>query len=139
VTTARYLHLTADEVLVLTDRVKNDDRGTEDMPCSAYPLLLKLGSAYIDMLGEGKKRDGEIPIAVSEADVWLLRSKVSSADKSASDQLFGVKLLCKLFRLLLEMNPIVEVPESGGEDDEFTPERKSALNGWLDLSKQMEQ
>ena len=125
------LSLTADEVLVLTDRVQNTDKGTEDMGCSAYPLLLKLGSAYLDSFGDGGKRSGEIPISVSEAEAWLLRSKVSSADKSPSDALFGVKLLCKIYRVLLDYNIVMEVPESGGEDDEFNDERKGALKRYL--------
>src|SRR5437870_13482048 len=106
----QYLELTAEEVLVLTDRVLNQDRGTEDMSCSAYPLLLRLGSAYLEMLGDGKQ-GGEISIAVSETEAWLLRSKVSSADKSPSDALFGVKLLCKLYRLLLPSNVDVALPD----------------------------
>jgi len=126
----QYLNLTADEVLVLTDRVQNTDRGTEDMSCSAYPLLLRLGSAYIEMLGEGK-RAGEIPIAVSEAEAWLLRSKISSADKSSADALFGVKLLCKLYRVLLAYNTDLPLPESEDADDEFTDERRAALRRWM--------
>jgi hypothetical protein len=126
----QYLSLTADEVLVLTDRVQNHDRGTEDMSCSAYPLLLKLGSAYCEMLGDGKQ-SGEIAIAVSEAEAWLLRSKVSSADKSPSDALFGVKLLCKLYRVLLAYNIDVPLPNPGGVDDEFTDERRAALRRWM--------
>src|SRR5439155_20635484 len=94
----QFLSLTAEEVLVLTDRVMNADRGTEDMACGAYPLLLRLGSAYVEMLGNGKQT-GEITLAISEPEAWLLRSKVSSADKSASDALFGVKLLCKIYNV----------------------------------------
>jgi hypothetical protein len=126
----QYLSLTADEVLVLTDRVLNQDRGTEDMACSAYALLLRLGSAYVEMLESGKK-PGEIPIAVSEAEAWLLRSKVTSADKSASDQLFGVKLLSKLYRVLLAYNVDLSLPEPGGKDDEFNDERRAALRRWM--------
>jgi hypothetical protein len=126
----QYLSLTADEILVLTDRVQNHDRGTEDMSCSAYPLLLRLGSAYVEMLGEGKQ-GGEISIALSEAEAWLLRSKVSSADKSPSDALFGVKLLCKLYRVLLAYNVDVALPDPGGMDDEFTDERRAALRRWM--------
>jgi len=126
----QYLSLTADEVLVLTDRVQNLDRGTEDMACSAYPLLLRLGSAYVEMLGE-VKQSGEISIAVSEAEAWLLRSKVASSDKSAADALFGVKLLCKIYKILLAYNMDLPLPDAGGDDDEFTDERKAALRRWM--------
>src|SRR5438552_2508319 len=126
----QYLELTAEEVLVLTDRVLNQDRGTEDMGCSAYPLLLRLGSAYVEMLGDGKK-GGEVPIAVTEAEAWLLRSKVTSGDKSQSDPLFGVKLLCKIYRVLMTYDSGLTLPEADGGDDEFTDERKAALRRWI--------
>jgi hypothetical protein len=126
----QFLTLTADEVLVLTDRVQNQDRGTEDMTCSAYSLLLRLGSAYVEMLGNGKQT-GEIPIAVSEEEAWLLRSKVTSADKSASDPLFGVKLLTKVYQILLAYNVDVALPDPGGSDDDFTDERRAALRRWM--------
>src|SRR4051812_11070452 len=83
----QFLSLAADEIMVLTDRVLNGDHGTEDMAVSVHPLLLRLGSSYVEMLGDGKK-PGELPIAVSEAEAWLLRSKITSGDKSSSDALF---------------------------------------------------
>jgi len=126
----QYLSLTADEVMVLTDRVMNQDRGTEDMSCCAYLLLLRLGSAYVEMLSEGKK-PGEISVAVSEAEAWLLRSKITSGDKSSSDALFGVKLLSKIYRILLAYNIEMALPSVGGMDDEFTDERRSALRRWM--------
>ena len=116
--------------MVLTDRVMNQDRGTEDMACCAYLLLLRLGSAYIEMLGDGKKA-GEVPVAVSEAEAWLLRSKITSGDKSSSDALFGVKLLTKIYSVLLAYNIEVPLPECGGIDEEFTDERKAALRRWM--------
>lgn len=129
--TAHLLNLTADELLLLTDRVRNDDVGTEPHGLSAFPILLKLGSAYIDAFGDGTKREGEIPMSVTEAEAWLLRSKVSSGDKSPSDALLGVRLLVKLYRLLLAFNPLCEVPDAGGIDDEFTDDRKRALKRYL--------
>jgi hypothetical protein len=100
------------------------------MACSAYPLLLKLGSAYVEMFGDGNKKSGEVVVAVSEAEAWLLRSKVNSADKSPADALFGVKLLSKVYRCLLAYNVDIEL-EAGGVDDEFTDERKNALKRWV--------
>ena len=129
-TAQQYLSLTADEVMVLTDRVMNQDRGTEDMSCCAYLLLLRLGSAYIEMLGDGKK-PGEVTVAVSEPEAWLLRSKITSGDKSSSDALFGVKLLSKIYHVLLAYNVEVSLPTIGGADDEFTDERRAALRRWM--------
>lgn len=125
------LMLTADQILVLTDRVQNADVGVEPHGLSAYPLLLKLGSAYLDAFGDGTKREGEIPVSVTEAEAWLLRGKVNSADKSPTDALFGVKLLCKLYAVILAFNPLITVPESGGVDDEMTDDRRQALKRYL--------
>lgn len=129
--TSQILHLNADEILLLTDRVSNGDVGVEPHGLSAFPLLIRLGSAYLDAFGDGTKRAGEIPIAVTEAEAWLLRSRVSSADKSPSDALLGVKLLCKLYRCLLAYNVVVDVGEAGGVDDEFNDDRKQALKRYL--------
>lgn len=125
------LSLTADEIMLLTDRIQAADVGVEPHGLSAYPLLLRLGSAYLDAFGDGTKREGTIPLSVSEAEAWLLRSKVSSGDKSPSDALLGVKLLCKIFRVLLAYNPLMEVPEAGGVDDEMNEDRKRALKRYL--------
>ena len=127
----QFLLLTADEVLILADRVRNEDAGTDPHGLSAFPLLLRLGSAYLEMVGDGHRRDGVVQVAVSEAEAWLLRSKVSSADKTATDALFGVKLLSKLYRVLLAYNAVMDVPEAGGVDDEFTDDRRRALRRYL--------
>lgn len=129
--TQQYLSLTADEILVITDRVRNDAVGVEPHGLSAFPLLLKLASAYLDAFGDGTKRAGEIPVSVSEAEVWLVRSLISSGDKSPADVLFGVNLLCKIYRALLAFNPLMDVPEAGGIDDEFTDDRKNALKRYI--------
>ena len=100
------------------------------MSCCAYLLLLRLGSAYIEMLGDGKK-PGEVTVAVSEPEAWLLRSKITSGDKSSSDALFGVKLLSKIYHVLLAYNVEVSLPTIGGADDEFTDERRAALRRWM--------
>ena len=125
----QYLSLTAEEIMVLTDRVLNTDHGTEDMACSAYALLLRLGSAYVEKLG-ATKRDGELPIAVSEAEAWLLRSKITSGDKSQADPLFGVKLLSKIYRCVLAYNT-PDLPDVGGVDDELTADKRAALRRWV--------
>lgn len=127
------LSLTADEIMLLTDRVSNGDVGVEPHGLSAYPLLLKLGSAYLDAFGDGTKRAGEIPIAVTEAEAWLLRARVSSADKSPSDALLGVKLLCKLYAALLAYNGAPSnLPSAEGDGQELTDADRSALKRWAE-------
>jgi hypothetical protein len=77
-----------------------------------------------------RKRTGEVSVAVSEAEGWLLRSKITSGDKTASDSLFGVKLLAKLYRLLLAYNVNIELQSAGPEGQELTEEDKRALQQW---------
>lgn len=124
------IFLTADEVLVLTDRVRNDATGTEPHTLQAFPLLLRLGSAYVDMLGDGR-REGVISVAVSESEAWLLRSLVVSGDKSSSDALFGVRLLTKLYKILLAYNdPAPDLPAAETNGQEMTAADRAALNRW---------
>ena len=127
---AQLLTLNRDEILVLTDRVQNGDRGTEEMPISAYRLLLKLGSLYLETVQlDGKP--AEATVAVTEAETWLLRSKVTSGDKLASDPLFGVKLLRKLYTLLLAFDAEVDrLPEAGEDGQQWDAWHKEALGVW---------
>lgn len=134
------LTLVADEVMLLTDRVLNQDKGTEDMAVSVYPLLLKLGSAYVEAFGDGSKRPGEIYLGVSEAELWLLRSKIVSADKMATDTLLGVKLLVKIYRGLLAYNTegvaIGALPDGPAEEDvKLSDSSKRELGEWIEQHK----
>src|SRR4051812_11570087 len=135
-TDTQLLELNADEIMCLSDRVCNPDCGTDDQRTSAYPLLLKLGSAFVEMVGSGHKTEGTIPIAVTEPEAWLLRSKVASTDKMASEPLFGVKLLTKLYKVLLAFNGLGEVPCSEFADDGMTDAQKCALAEWSEKSKE---
>jgi len=135
-TDTQLVELNADEIMCLSDRVCNPDCGTDDQRTSAYPLLLKLGSAFVEMVGSGHKTEGTIPIAVTEPEAWLLRSKVASTDKMASEPLFGVKLLTKLYKVLLAFNGLGEMPSSDFADDGMTEEQKCALTEWREKSKE---
>jgi hypothetical protein len=134
--TTRILELTADEVMCLSDRVCNPDCGTDEQRVSAYPLLLKLGSAFVEVVGSGQKKEGTIPIAVTESEAWLLRSKVTSTDKLASEPLFGVKLLTKLYNVLLSYNGLDELPSTDFDGDGMTVEQRGALAKWREQSKE---
>ena len=126
----RLLSLSRDEVIAVTDRVRNEDAGTEDQRVTAYRLLLKLASAYIEVTEPAwVSTTATVPVAVTEAEAWLLRARVSSADKLASDALFGVKLLRKLYRLLLDFNDDADVGILPGEveGEKMTEERRAAL------------
>lgn len=122
------LWLNPDEIMLLTDRVRNDDRNTEDQSVCAYELLLKLGSLYVEAVGSGTPISTELVVAVSESECWLLRSKVQSGDKTARDALFGVKLLTKLYRALLAFQINLTVwPDSDSDGVDLTEDMRRAL------------
>lgn len=132
--TTRLLTLTKDECYVLTDRVKNDDYGVEDACVAPLPLLLRLGSLYLEIvLPDTVLREGSI--AVTEAECWLLRSKVTTSDKTASDQFFGLKLLRKLYGLLIEFDSEMQVPLSEEEGPAMTAQIKEALSKWYEATE----
>lgn len=99
------LTLTASEVLLLTDRVQNTDK--DDGREIAKRLLLKLGSAYLEMVGDSPK-PGTITIHVTEAETWLARSKFNSGDRTDADSKLGIHMLRKLYTLLLAFDADVD-------------------------------
>jgi hypothetical protein len=135
-TDIRLIELNADEVMCLSDRVLNHDAGTEEQRMSGYCLLLKLGSAFVELVGSGQKQPGTVPIAVTEGEAWLLRSKIISSDKTASDPLFGVRLLTKLYTALLAFNGVDELPECESGDGAMTEQQKVALAEWREKTKE---
>ena len=98
---AKPLTLNRDETMILTDRTYNGDQGTQDMQVAAYRLLIKLGSLYMELVSPSAGATAEGTIVVTEAEAWLLRGKVNSGEKMASDQFFGMNLLRKLYTIVL--------------------------------------
>lgn len=127
----RVLSLDRDEIMVLTDRTLNTDAGTDEKPVRSYDLLLKLGSAYLEAMTLDGIKGPEVPIALTESEAWLLRAKVTSSDKTQSDALFGVKLLKKLYEVLLRFNDGLDaLPVTEMVGEEMTLERKQTLREW---------
>jgi hypothetical protein len=111
------LELTAMEVLLLTDRVQNTDR--EDNREIAKPFLLKLASAYLEMIGE-RPREGTCTIWVTEPEAWLARSKFNSGDRCDADPKLGIHMLRKLYRILLAFDAELDQwPEATEGDKRF--------------------
>jgi hypothetical protein len=54
----------------------------------------------------------------------------------ASEPLFGVKLLTKLYKVLLSFNGLGELPSSEFADDGMTDAQKCALAEWSEKSKE---
>ena len=125
----RLMTLTRDECVILTDRTKNDDYGVEDACVAPLPLLLRLGSLYLEIVTtDGVQHEGSI--AVTESECWLLRSKVTSFDKTATDPLFGVKLLRKIFLILIQFDSEMPLVLSREEGPAMTAQAKAALAKW---------
>ena len=111
------LELTAMEVLLLTDRVQNTDR--EDNREIAKPFLLKLASAYLEMIGE-RPREGTCTIWVTEPEAWLARSKFNSGDRCDADPKLGIHMLRKIYRILLAFDAELDQwPEATEGDKRF--------------------
>lgn len=131
---ARPLSLNRDEVMVLSDRTANTDRGTEDMPVTAYRLLVKLGALYLELVVPNST-DGtsERAVHVTEAEAWLLRGKIQSGDKMSSDSMFGIKLLRKLYKVLLEFDADAGVfPDADEEGQQMGPREREILKLWAE-------
>jgi hypothetical protein len=126
-----FLSLNRDEIMVLTDRVQNGDCGTDEKPLRPYDLLLKLGSAYLECVTLDGVKGPEVPIAVTEPEAWLLRSKVSSSDKMATDPLFGVRLLRKIYEVLEQYDAGLDLPVVEDVREERDAQSiKEALTRW---------
>lgn len=124
------LRLSRDEVITLTDRIQNTDSGTEEKLVYPYTLLLKLGSAYLELVTVDGAMQPEVPIAVTEAEAWLLRSKVTSMDKTATDPLFGVKLLRKIYEILEDYNTQIDLQTATEVEEKDPASIREALARW---------
>jgi len=123
-----FVSLCWEEVMLLTDRVTNGDGA--DAGVEPRSLLLKLGSAYVELIHEDGGRSGEIMIGLTESEAWLLRSKVSSADKLATRPRLGVQLLRKLYRVLLDFNTAMDLPGESPVEEPDKREVADAITRW---------
>lgn len=92
------LTLTMDQALVLTDRTRND--ATDEGRQIGKPLLLKLGAAYMDLVGDSVTTS-TVTIWVTEAEAWYLRTLVNSGDRTDRDSRLGIHTLRQLYQILL--------------------------------------
>ncbi|MBI2911785.1 MAG: hypothetical protein HYY05_06550 [Chloroflexi bacterium] len=134
------IKLTPVEVIYLTDSIANSDvdQGDVESPTRlqalARPLLLKLGSAYCELVGpSGYDATGTATISITEREAWLLRGKVQTGSMGIDKSVIGVALLRKLYSLLLEFNAqsvtdeFVIVTTAAGKDANFGDEERRAL------------
>lgn len=133
------LTLTALEVIYLTDSIANSDVDQGDVDNRggvqplARPLLLKLGSAYCELVApSGYDATATVTLSVTEPEAWLLRGKVQTGTTGMDKSVIGVGLLRKLYGLLLAFNsePVTEefrVTSTEAAKDRFGEVEKRAL------------
>jgi hypothetical protein len=123
-----FINLCWEEVMLLTDRVAHGD--SMEGAVDPRALLLKLGSAYVELIQEDGGRSGEVTIGLTEPEAWLLRGKVSSADKLATRPRLGVQLLRKLYRVLLDFNTTMDLPDGAVVEEPDKRQVADAITRW---------
>lgn len=108
---SRIILLTAEDVVLLCLRIKNNDQ--DEGVLLAKPLLLKLFSAFNEITNEegDPLKTGVIAVAVTEPEAWIMRGCISPFDKGQKDPSQGFHLLRKIFRVLLELNSDFDAEE----------------------------
>lgn len=136
------LHLGVLEVIFLADSLHVDDTDEGDQtnpshfrgPYVGRPLLIKIGSLYLEFAALTYGFDFEnddppktqLPIHITEAEAWLIKSKVRSGDLGWDNTTnIGVDLTCKLFELICHFNTDISwspvgVRADGHGDHAFT-------------------
>jgi len=127
------LSLSGHEVVFLSDALRNGDgvKAIEDEVSCLRPLLLNLGSAYRELVDVTGIADGPVSIAVTEAQCWLMKSKVRTGDLAIDGKTnVGVGLLLKLYGLLLELQSGLEGMEVAAYDEPpISDEARRELDG----------
>ena len=106
--------------MLLSDRIQNTDRdqGRE----IAKPFLLKLASAYLEMVDE-RPKGGTCTIWVTEPEAWLARCKFNSGDRIDADPKLGIHMLRKIYKILLALDTKLDQwPDASDRDLEY-PDR----------------
>lgn len=99
------LYLNGEEALLLCSRVKNWDVDFVSGALIAPYLLLRLFSAFNELVTDKGFSMQEMPVVVSERELWLLRNYVQPSDRiTEKNPLLGIKLMKKLHALILEAN-----------------------------------
>lgn len=127
-TSTRELNVTADELLVLLDRIKYDDsigRFKEIAP----PLILKLGSAFEELCGETVKASGDVPLQITQAEAWLLRERMTIKDRTDDSPRLGISFLRKIYAILLSFESEVDLTYGAVNDKTYNAalKRKETL------------
>ncbi len=114
------IELTREETYALESVLKNDD--TEDGVRVARPLLLKIGSAFLQQNQDGSELT-PVTITLTEKEAWLARDRIPIT-LQIGHQPAGLTLKTKLYKLLIEFDTEAQVGDviqdlaaSVGRDD----------------------
>ena len=119
----RILRLTTEEVVHLIGSLKNEEADFETEKPLGKAVLLKLFSLFQDMTTDEALVSREDDIALTEQELWLIRSKVFPSTKF-DGKLIGLQLLRKIHAALLSLNSdIQEFSEADVEEGNYE-ERK---------------
>ena len=105
--TSKLLDLTREETYALESLLKNDD--AEEGVRVAKPLLLKIGSAFVQQNEDGGELT-PVPIALTEKEAWLARDRIPIT-LQIGHQPVGLTLKKKLYRILLEFDTEAQAGE----------------------------
>ncbi len=105
--TSKLLELTREETYALESVLKNDD--TEEGVRVAKPLLLKIGSVFVQQSQDGNELT-PVTIALTEKEAWLSRDRIPIT-LQIGHQPVGLTLKKKLYRILLEFDTEAQAGE----------------------------
>ena len=106
------LHLIGHEVAFLSDvlRTGSTVKEREDELDELRPLILLIAGLYDELVFMDRTLEHEVVVAVSEKQVWLMRTKVRSADVALDNKTnIGIWLTRKLHSLLLRFASEVDI------------------------------
>ncbi len=128
----RYLDLTADELILLSDRVKHDDTVGKYKEI-APSLILKLGSAFLELCGE-RKSTSTVVISVTLPEAQMLREKILIKDRSDDTPKLGILFLRKIYEILLSFDSEVDLVYTEEQDKSYKVASKRDLYNDLEES-----
>lgn len=97
---SKKIELIREETYALESVLKNDD--TEEGVHIAKPLLLKIGSAFLEQNQEGNESES-VTLAITEKEAWLARDRIPIT-LQIGQQPVGLNLKKKIYHILLEFD-----------------------------------
>lgn len=128
------LSLTADEVMWLLEKSKNDDCGDEDdYEVDPYHMAKALARQFVEIiprvLAAEEMGGEEFAVELTFGELWVLREKVSVFDKTPAGDQLGMKLLLKIYSAILKAEEDNDFFDSIGDMLSKSRESKTGDDG----------